>query len=102
MVALLEELKENIARIEQELAEERQRLGQLATTPESRTKEDRLSGIRWVDKAGWKEWFDRWFQQIGITAQPMGAEKLQEMMLREGVRPEENLLSRGIIAMREE
>lgn len=49
-----------------------------------------------------ENWFDEWFQQIGITAQPMGAERLQTLMLQEGVRPEDNLFSRGIIAMREE
>jgi hypothetical protein len=102
MVASLEELRENVGRIERELAEVRRGLDQLVAASEPQTKKDRLSGIRWVDKASWKEWFDRWFQQMGITVQPMGAEKLQEMMLQEGVRPGDNLLSHGIIAMREE
>jgi len=93
-----EALKTKILWIEQELAEVRRGLEQLAAGPEQR----RVGGVQWVDKASWKAWFDEWFQQLGITVQPIGAEKLQELMLEEGVRPEDNLLSRGIIAMREE
>jgi hypothetical protein len=102
MVVTLEELRENVGRIERELAEVRRGLDQLVAVPEPQTEKDRLPGIRWVDKASWKEWFDQWFQQIGIVVRPIGAEKLQEMMLQAGVRPEDNLLSHGIIAMREE
>lgn len=102
MAVTLEGLKERIAQIEQQLAKVRRDLEQLTAAPEPRTKAGWPAGFRWVARAGWKEWLDEWFRQIGITAQPMGAERLQEMMLQEGVRPEENLLSRGIIAMREE
>jgi hypothetical protein len=42
------------------------------------------------------------FAEMGITGEPVGAEKLQEMMLACGVNPEENAFSREIIAMREE
>ncbi len=93
-----ETLKAKIARIQEELIEVRQELEQLTARPKQR----RLGDVQWVDKASWEAWFDEWFQQMGITAQPIGAEKLQELMLQEGVQPEDNLLSRGIIAMREE
>ncbi|HIQ06535.1 MAG TPA: hypothetical protein EYH31_12790 [Anaerolineae bacterium] len=93
-----ETLKTKILWIEQELAEVRQGLEQLAAKPEQRW----WGSAQWVDKGSWKAWFDEWFQQLGITAQPIGAEKLQKLMLQEGVRPEDKLLSRGIIAMREE
>ena len=93
-----ETLKTRILRIEQELAEVRRELEQLAAGREQRW----MGNVQWVDKASWKTWFDEWFQQLGITAQPIGAEKLQELILQEGVRPEDNLLSRDIIAMREE
>lgn len=102
MVLTLEALKEKIAGIEQELAEVHRSLEQLAAAPQLQTKEYRPTGIQWADRADWKEWFDEWFQQIGIVAQPIGADRLQTLMLQEGVRPEDNLLSRGIIAMREE
>jgi hypothetical protein len=39
---------------------------------------------------------------MGIDVQPIGAEELQDMMLKEGIRPEDNIASRGIIEMREE
>lgn len=97
-----ETLKAKITRIEQEVVEVRQELEQLAATAESWSRERRLGSVQWVDKAGWGAWFDEWFQQIGITAQPIGAKKLQELMLQEGIRPEDNLLSQGVIAMREE
>lgn len=102
MVLTLEALKEKVAWIEQELAEVHRSLEQLGATPQFQTKEYGPTGIQWANRTGWKDWFDEWFQQIGITAQPMGAERLQTLMLQEGVRPEDNLLSRGIIAMREE
>lgn len=42
------------------------------------------------------------FAEMGVTGQPIGAEKLQEMMIADGVDPESNEFSRGIIEMREE
>jgi hypothetical protein len=41
-------------------------------------------------------------EQMGIHGEPIGAEKLQERMLASGIKPEDNILSRGIIEMREE
>lgn len=102
MPVTFETLKARITRVEKEIVEIRQDLEQLATAAPGgpRAKERPLAGLRPADKTGWQTWFDEWFQQIGITAQPMGAEKLQALMLQEGVRPEDNLLSQGIIAMR--
>ena len=102
MAVTLETLQAKITRIEQELAQVRQSLEQLAAAPQPWAKEHWPAGIQRVDRTGWRQWFDEWFQHTGITAQPMGAERLQTLMLQEGVRPEDNLLSRGIIAMREE
>ena len=48
--------------------------------------------------AGWK----KFMKQLGIRAKPIGAKKLREMALREGINPDDNEFSRGIIAMREE
>jgi hypothetical protein len=42
------------------------------------------------------------FAEMGISGEPVGPEKLQEMMLADGVNPEDNEFSRGIIEMREE
>ncbi len=41
-------------------------------------------------------------REMGISGEPVGAEKLQEMMIAEGINPEDNDFSRGIIEMREE
>ncbi|MBI3950095.1 MAG: hypothetical protein HY314_06540 [Acidobacteria bacterium] len=40
--------------------------------------------------------------EMGIHCLPVPAEELQRMMLECGIKPEENLFSRGIIEMREE
>ena len=37
-----------------------------------------------------------------VTQPAMTPQEVQELMLREGVRPEDNILSRGIIEAREE
>ena len=42
------------------------------------------------------------FAEMGISGAPVGPEKLREMMLADGVNPEDNQFSRGIIEMREE
>lgn len=48
--------------------------------------------------AGWA----RFMQMLGIQEEPIGAEKLQEMMRARGMNPDDNEFSRGIIEMREE
>lgn len=48
---------------------------------------------------------ERWakvMKELGIEGKPIPAEELQAMMLAEGIRPEDNEFSRGIIEMREE
>ena len=42
------------------------------------------------------------FAEMGISGATVGPEKLREMMLADGVNPEDNQFSRGIIEMREE
>ena len=66
------------------------------------TRTEWPASVRLVDKTGWRLWFGEWFRQMGINARPVGAIRLQSVMLQSGIAPEENLLSRGIIAMREE
>jgi hypothetical protein len=39
---------------------------------------------------------------IDVSGEPPTAAAAQELMLREGVRPEQNILSRGIIEARDE
>lgn len=42
------------------------------------------------------------FAEMGISGKPVEPEKLRAMMLADGVDPEDNQFSRGIIEMREE
>jgi hypothetical protein len=47
--------------------------------------------------------FTAMFKRMGIEhVQPIGTEKLQELMRQDGIKPEDNIFSRGIIEMREE
>lgn len=46
--------------------------------------------------------FKKFLKQLGIKGKPIGAEKLQEMGIKEGLDPNDNQFSRGIIEMREE
>jgi hypothetical protein len=46
--------------------------------------------------------FRKFLKQLGIKGKPIGAKKLQEMLLKRGFDPESNEFSQGIIAMREE
>ena len=48
--------------------------------------------------AGWS----RFMEELGIQGQAISAKKLRNMLLQEGIKPEYNEFSRGIIAMREE
>jgi hypothetical protein len=48
--------------------------------------------------AAWAEVKER----MGIHAAPIGAERLRQMMIEEGVDPNDNSFSRDLIAMREE
>ncbi|MFQ5676400.1 MAG: hypothetical protein ACE5G1_10925 [bacterium] len=43
---------------------------------------------------------DQSFAEMGIHCPPIPPEELQKMMLESGIRPEENLFSRGIIDQR--
>lgn len=63
---------------------------------------DRLRTVRFVDKEKLRPTVDNAFAAMGIRGEPIGAEKVQEMIAACGVRPEDNILSRGIIDMREE
>ena len=42
------------------------------------------------------------YAEMGIVGEPVGSEKLREMMAACGIKPEDNEFSREIIAMREE
>ena len=58
--------------------------------------------VRFVDKEKLRPIVDKAFAEMGVRGEAIGAEKVQEMIAACGVRPEDNILSRGITDMREE
>ena len=119
MPATVEMLKQKIARLQRELGEVSAALDDLAeptgpnNTPTGKppegtsarlTRDDPFAGIRFTDPQELLPAIDRAFAEMGIdVTQPAPTpEEVQEFMRREGIRPEDNILSRGIIEAREE
>lgn len=98
----LEDLKKKVDQIEHDLIEVRKNLDQMTFAVSPKIEVDLCSKLHCVDKEKLRKGLDEVFKQMGIDIQPIGAEELQEMMLKEGIRPEDNIASRGIIEMREE
>ncbi|HMC65875.1 MAG TPA: hypothetical protein VKI65_13130 [Gemmataceae bacterium] len=101
-MAMLEELEKRVTALEQQVAalrerEERRLIEETAAERGARMLREAKASQAAISAAVAKA-----FAEMGITAQPIGAEKLQQMLLAEGVKPEDNILSRAIIEMREE
>ena len=94
--ALLRRLEE----LEQKLAELRKALAGAGegTSP----AEKALPPIRALDKGELQDTVERAFREMGIRAHPIGAEKVQQLLLDCGVNPEENAFSRELLALRGE
>ena len=94
MTTRVAELEKRVAALEREISSLRQLVE--ARLIEETLVEDKQSQAE-LD-AAWA----RVKEQMGIHGEPIGAEKLQARMLASGIKPEDNILSRGIIEMREE
>jgi hypothetical protein len=94
MATTIEELEKRVAALERELSSLRREFA--IWEPGEIHVESEREHAAVVAAWAWA------MEQMGIHGKPMGAEKLQEMMLAHGVKPEDNILSRGIIEMREE
>ena len=105
-MATLEEIKEKLALIQKELTEVYKAIEQLENNRLVDQKPQQSgwpASIQFADKELLRQAFHDLIKQMGIEhVKPIGAVTLQEMMLKEGVKPEDNLFSRGIIEMREE
>jgi hypothetical protein len=105
---IIEELKEKVERIRQELLEVQTALDELeqarpGSTASAAPRPHPLANRPSVDKGPLRESFAALFRRLDIEdVRPIGAEKLQELLRQAGIKPEDNLLSSGIIAMREE
>jgi hypothetical protein len=94
MATTIAELEKRVAALERELSYLRQELG--IWTPGEMPADSELAQAELEAAWAWA------MEQMGICGEPIGAEKLQERMLASGIKPEDNILSRGIIDMREE
>src|SRR5262249_39618006 len=94
MAITIEELEKRVAALEREVSSLRQAL-ELGTPGEPLLESDREQAEA---LAAW----ERVKEQLGIHGKPIGAKKLRERMVASGIKPEDNILSRGIIEAREE
>src|SRR5438128_2016326 len=110
MTVTIEMLKRKIAHLQVELTEVSAALDELAGAATEQDSApaalppDPLAGIRFSDPKVLRPLLDKAFAQMGIdVTQPAPTpHEVQQLMLREGVRPEENLGSRAIMEAREE
>ena len=102
MAATIDQLRVKLERIEQDLAEVRRELEQLSPAEPLKSEEwwaARVARVR-TENERLRPLIDRVFEEMGIVGEPIGAVKVQEMIAACGVKPEENLFSRGILEMR--
>ena len=111
MAATIRALKEKLAHLQHELAEVSAALDELdepAPSPAARLPrpldEVLREGVDYIDPRTLVSDFDAALEKMGveIPATAPTAEEVQALMRREGVRPEDNLISRGVIEAREE
>jgi hypothetical protein len=98
----IQDLEKRVTTLEQEVARLRQTLEEWMITDEAAKRGARLLREARANQATFSAGVAKAFAEMGITGEPVGAEKLQEMMLACGINPEDNEFSREIIAMREE
>src|SRR5437870_1975508 len=102
MPATLQDLEKRMADLEREMTRLRR---MVERPPEEETPAERGARLIRQAKAGQAALSAGWARamaRMGIHGQPIGAERLQQMIASSGVRPEDNEFSRGIIEMREE
>jgi hypothetical protein len=85
-----------IKELESKLAELREAVEKLPNVTEA------PQPMQFVDKGKLSSLIAKAFEEMGIQGQPIGAEKVQEMIAACGVKPEDNVFSKGIVEMREE
>lgn len=102
MAVTLDELERRLAQVEQEVARWRQLVESVIVkqTPAERgawlLREASLHQAQMA--AGWA----KTMEEMGISGEPIGAEKMQELIAACGIKPQDNEFSRDIIDMREE
>jgi hypothetical protein len=109
MAVTIETLKEKVTRLQQDLAELSAALDELAKAPAengppSSPTGTPLAGMKLSDPEALLSVLDKAFAEMGIdVSQPApSAEEVQQLMLSEGIKPEDNIGSRAIIEARDE
>lgn len=105
MATTLEDLEKRVGLLENRVKILQQRLDEIAPDPPmpAHVRDTPLLRKAYLQQAAVTEATGRAFKKMGIDdVQPVGAEKLQEMMIAAGIKPEENIASREIMRMREE
>jgi hypothetical protein len=102
MSTTIEALEQRLAAVEQDLARLRLHLEQRPAEESSAERGTRLLRDADLSQPAISAATAKAFAELGITGEPVGIEKLHEMMLAAGVDPNDSAFSREIIAMREE
>ena len=102
MSTTIEALEQRLAAVEHDLAQLRLQLERRQTEESSAERGARMLREAALEQpriaAGWR----KAMEEMGITGEPVGIEKLHEMMIAAGVDPNDSAFSREIIAMRDE
>ena len=104
MATTLEALEQRVTDLEAHMAAMRQQMEKMAPEPPMPPHIRNTPMLRdtYLRQTKNKDSAEQALKKLGIDVQPVGAEKLQEMMIAAGIRPEENIASREIMRMREE
>ena len=102
MEAILKEILTKLEGLENDVAEIKTQIQELK---EKGGEPEKLSILEQArrDKPLIQEGFRKFVKKLGIEdVKPIGAKNLQKLRLQDGIKPEDNEFSRGIITMREE
>ncbi len=103
MSETLESVERRLVAVERELADMREHLRLLMPGEEAPAGGDiRMLRVARAKQAALAVTAQEVFASLGISTEPVEAEAAQRRMLTEGVRPEDNAFSRGILEMRDE
>jgi hypothetical protein len=102
LAATLADLEERLTAVEQALFRLQSILEPQRTEETPAQRGARLLQQARRDKGALKAAAAKAFAEMGVAGKPVPPEELRRMMAECGIRPEDNLFSRGIAEMREE
>jgi hypothetical protein len=102
MAITLEEMEKRLTKLEEEVAQLKQGMERRQVEETAAERGARLLREAKASQPALSAAVAKAFAEMGIVGEPVGVEKLREMMAACGIKPEDNEFSREIIAMREE